>query len=174
MFHRVRCFLASIVLLPVVAPHAAAQTNIVDVVEEIRIDLAGLSTTNGTRLFGGIPGAIALGIYVSDAVALEPRASFEYVNPDVKPEGESGSLNLDFGVYAPVYFSGNRGRSGIFVAPGISITKRADTDATIDVGADIGYKVRSSDRLSWRVAAELRNFDQMELGGRFGLSIFWR
>lgn len=166
---RPRNILASAVLVAAMATSASAQFSQVRV-EEVRIDLAGLSTTGGTRLFAGIPGALALGVYLSDAVALEPRASFDYT----KPDGQDGTLNLDFGVYAPFYFSGNRGHSGLFLAPGMSITKLGDADATFDFGADLGYKIRSTERMSWRVAAEIRNFDDLEIGGRFGLSIWWR
>jgi len=164
-----RTILAGAVLLATMATAASAQFSQVRV-EEVRIDLAGLSTTGGTRLQAGIPGALALGVYLSDAVALEPRASFDYS----KPDGEDGTLNLDFGVYAPFYLSGNRGHSGLFLAPGVSVTKLGDADATFDFGADLGYKIGATDRMSWRVAAEVRNFDDLQIGGRFGVSIWWR
>lgn len=143
-------------------------------VEEIRIDLASINITNGTFLEAGIPGSLALGVYLNDKLALEPTLGFGYL----KPEGAAdGSTLLSLGVMAPYYFAGDRGHSGLFVAPGVMITKITDIDAAIDFGADIGFKGKMNDKVSWRAAAQLRDgdsFGDASIGGSFGLSIWWR
>ena len=82
------------------------------------------------------------------------------------------------GEFAPYYFAGDRGHNGLFVAPGVMITKQTDVDAAIDFGADFGYKKAMSDKVSWAAAATFRTGDTYDpdsvIGGRFGFSIFWR
>lgn len=143
-------------------------------VEEIRIDLAAINITNGTFLGAGIPGSVALGVYLNDKIALEPTLGFNYAKPDGAADGTTA---ISLGVMAPFYFSGDRGRSGLFVAPGVMITKVTDVDAAIDFGADVGFKGKMSDKVSWRAAAQLRDGDSFadaSIGGVFGLSVFWR
>ncbi len=144
-------------------------------VEEIRIDLASLNITNGTDLEAGLPGtSVALGIYLNDKIAIEPTLGFRYIKPDGAADGVS---ILALGVMAPFYFAGDRGHSGLFVAPGVMISKVTDVDAAIDFGADVGFKGKMSDKVSWRAAATLRDGDSYgdaAIGGVFGLSVFWR
>ncbi len=143
-------------------------------VEEIRIDLASINITNGTFLEAGLPGSVALGIYLNDKIALEPTLGFAYLKPDGAADGAS---ILSLGVMAPFYFAGDRGHSGLFVAPGVMITKVTDLDAAIDFGADVGFKGKMNDKVSWRAAATLRDGDSYgdaSIGGVFGLSVFWR
>lgn len=143
-------------------------------VEEIRIDLGAINITNGTSLAAGIPGSLALGLYLNDKLALEPTLAFGYSKPDGAADGTTA---IGLGVMAPYYFSGDRGHSGLFVAPGVMITKVTDIDAAIDFGADIGFKGKMSDKVSWRAAAQLRDGDSYgdaSVGGVFGLSIWWR
>lgn len=154
-------------------------------VEEIRIDLAGVNFTNGTFLGANIPGArnvrvtgsrgaAAIGIYLNDKVAIEPTIGFSYDKPDGAADATTSIL---VGVFVPYYFSGDRGHSGLFAAPGIDITKQTNVDAAIDFGVDVGYKGKMSDKVSWRAAAQLRDgdsFTDASIGGVFGLSVFWR
>lgn len=143
-------------------------------VEEIRIDLASINITNGTFLEAGLPGSLALGIYLNDKLALEPTLGFGYIKPDGAADGVT---LLSLGVMAPFYFAGDRGHSGLFVAPGVMITKVTDVDAAIDFGVDLGFKGKMSDKVSWRAAAQLRDgdsFTDASIGGVFGLSVFWR
>jgi hypothetical protein len=143
-------------------------------VEEIRIDLASINITNGTFLEAGLPGSLALGIYLNDKIALEPTVGFAYLKPDGAPDGTS---ILSLGVMAPFYFAGDRGHSGLFVAPGVMIAKATDEDAAINFGVDLGFKGKMSDKVSWRAAAQLRDgdsFGDASIGGVFGLSVWWR
>jgi hypothetical protein len=143
-------------------------------VEELRVDLANLAATDGTTRFGaGIPGSLALGIYLNDKIALEPTLSLSHFSPD----GGDASTTITLGVFAPYYLAGDRGRNGLFVAPGVMITKITDVDALIDFGADIGYKKAMSDKVSWSVAGTFRDGDssaESVIGLRAGLSVFWR
>ncbi len=144
-------------------------------VEELRVDVAALQMMGGDMVFGaGIPGSVALGIYLNDKLALEPTLGFGYF----KPDGFDATTVLTLGVFAPYYFAGDRGHNGLFVAPGVEITKMTDIDAAIDFGADVGYKKAISPKVSWSAAATFRAGDSYDpdsmIGGRFGLSVFWR
>ena len=143
-------------------------------VDEIRVDLASLGVSGGnTALNAGIPGSIALGVYLNDKVALEPTLGIGYI----KPDGGDGITVLSLGVFAPYYLKGDRGRNGLFVSPGVMITKVTDIDAAIDFGADIGVKKAMGDKVSWALAGTLRDGDSYgdaAIGARFGLSVFWR
>lgn len=144
-------------------------------VEELRVDLAQFQSAGGTSILGaGIPGGIALGIYLSDKIALEPTLSLAYI----KPEGVDAITIISLGVFAPYYFAGDRGHNGLFVAPGVEISKATDVDAAIDFGADVGYKKAISQKVSWTVAGTVRAGDSYDpdtaIGARFGLSVFWR
>jgi len=158
-------------LVAVSASVAQAQVK----VEEIRVDLAGLQMMGGNMaLGGGIPGSVALGIYLNDKIALEPTLGFSYF----KPDGGDGSTMIELGVFAPYYFTGDRGHNGLFVAPGVMISKVTDIDAAIDFGADVGYKKALNQKVSWSVAGMFRAGDSYDpdsmIGARFGLSVFWR
>lgn len=147
-------------------------------VEEIRIDIASLGLTGGVALQAGVPGSVALAMYLNDKLALEPRVGFMYA----KAEGASeGSTMFGLGVFAPFYFAGDRGHSGLFVAPGVDINMFSpaggSSSTNIDFGADVGYKGKMTDRISWRGAATLRDGDSygdMQIGGMFGFSVWFR
>ena len=144
-------------------------------VEEIRVDVAGLGLAGGNTMFNaGIPGQVALGVYLNDKIALEPTLGLGYF----KPDGGDGVSTITLGVFAPYYLAGDRGRNGLFVAPGVLITKITDIDAAIDFGADVGYKKAMSDKVSWSLAGTVRAGDSYDpdsmIGARFGFSVFWR
>ncbi len=157
-------------LVAVSASVAQAQLKI----EEIRVDLLNLQTANGNTALGvGIPGTVALGVYLNDKLALEPTLGLNYFSPDVG----SSSSRLTLGVFAPFYLAGDRGHNGLFLSPGVMISKVTDVDAGIDFGADIGYKSAISPKVSMAFAGTLRDGDSYSdtvLGARFGLSVFWR
>lgn len=144
-------------------------------VEEIRLDLASFTTSDGsTALTLAVPGSVAIGIYLNDNFALEPMVFF--ANTKIDPADAVNSFGL--GLMAPYYFAGDRGRSGLFVAPGLQISKFGDNDALIDFGADVGIKKVMNDKVSWRAAANIftgdSTADELAFGATFGLSVFWR
>lgn len=144
-------------------------------VEELRVDVAGLTAMGGSTMFeGGIPGSLALGIYLNDKIALEPTLGVFHFSPD----GGDATTMISVGVFAPYYLAGDRGRSGLFVAPGVMVTKITDIDAQIDFGADVGFKKAMNDKVSWSVAGTFRGGDSYDpdsaIGARFGFSVFWR
>lgn len=147
-------------------------------VEEIRLDLASIGLTGGTSINGGIPGTLALGIYLNDKLAIEPMAMLSYS----KPEGGGDATTIfGLGVFAPFYLAGDRGHSGIFLSPGVMVSAIDipvfGNQTNIDFGADVGYKGKMSDKVSWRAAATLRDGDsygEAEIGGTFGFSLWWR
>lgn len=144
-------------------------------VEEIRLDIGSFVTQDGfSRLRLAAPGAVAIGVYLNDNIALEPSVYFQ--NQKVDPADAVNSFGL--GLFAPYYFDGSRGRSGFFVAPGLVINKVGDNDAAIDFGADVGIKKPINDKVSWRAAGLLRTgdstADELQFGAVFGFSIFWK
>ncbi len=157
-------------LVAVSASVAQAQVK----VEELRVDLAGLTIQGGNLSLDVVaPMSVALGIYLTDKIALEPTLGFRYT----KPDGFDASTTIMLGVMAPFYFAGDRGHNGLFVAPGVMITKATDVDAAIDFGADVGYKKAMNDKVSWSLAGTFRTGDSYiddPIGARFGLSVFWR
>lgn len=144
-------------------------------VEEIRLDVISFVTQDGYReLSIGAPGAAAIGIYLNDNLSLEPSVFISNIK-----FGDADAVNaFGLGVFAPYYFAGDRGRSGLFVAPGLQIMKFGDADAMIDFGADVGFKKPMSDKVSWRAAAGLRTGDstgdELQVGASFGFSVFFR
>lgn len=177
MLSIVRRVVAVAALVAVSASVAQAQVK----VEEVRVDLATLAMIDGNTVMnlgnGGnllMPAGITLGIYLNDKIALEPTVGFFYF----KPDGGDAVSQFQLGVFAPYYFTGDRGHNGLFVAPGVMITKQTDVDAAIDFGADVGYKKAMSDKVSWAAAATFRTGDTYDpdsvIGARFGFSIFWR
>jgi hypothetical protein len=117
---------------------------------------------------------IALGIYLNDKIAIEPSLSIANFSPD----GGDATTFIGLGVAVPYYLAGDRGRSGVFVAPVLNIGKITDVDATTDFGIDVGYKKKMNDKISWSAAGMFRTGDSTDpesmLGARFGLSVFWR
>ncbi len=144
-------------------------------IEELRVDLVGLSLGGGgTSLNAAVPGGLSLGLYLSEKLAVEPTFRLGFLSPD---EGDS-QVTLGAGVMVPYYFAGDRGRTGLFVAPTLSLSKVGDADLGIDFGADIGLKRALSEKTAWRLAATLRtgdsSGDEMVLGGVIGISLFLR
>lgn len=150
--------------------------------KELRVDLLGLSTSDGTTEFGiGIPGTVALGVYLNKNIAIEPTISFNSVSGD----GFSATF-LQVGVFVPYYLKGDSGRSGIFVSPGLMYGKAGgdlDSDGMVDFGVDVGMKKELRQNVVWRLAANLRTGDsyedingdsQIAIGATFGIGVFWR
>lgn len=72
-------------------------------VEELRVDVAGLQASGGSTIFGaGIPGGLALGIYLNDKIALEPTLNLAHISPD----GGDAVTIIEVGVFAPYYLAG--------------------------------------------------------------------
>jgi hypothetical protein len=144
-------------------------------VEEIRLDVASFQSYDGFRALSVAgPGSVAIGVYLNDNIAIEP--AFIFANTKQDP---FDAVNfVAFSVFAPYYLAGDRGRSGVFIAPGLQWSKFGDNDAAIDFGADIGYKKPINDKVSWRAAANIRTGDStnddLSIGGTFGFSIFWK
>lgn len=146
--------------------------------KEIRLDFATVTTSDGRTEVGlGYPGTFALGIYMNENLAIEPQLGFRYFS-DSDADTDGGELSA--GVFAPWYFNGDTGRSGLFLSPGVTLTKGIgdnDTDALFDYGLDLGVKMGRSDRVSTRLALTLRDGDRFTdpaLGASFGLGMFWR
>ena len=150
--------------------------------KELRIDLVQIQSVDGTTVANiGIPGSVALGIYMNNKVAIEPVVNFLSISGD----GISGN-ELTFGLFVPYYFKGDTGRNGLFVSPGLEYGKVGGDnpqDGTLDYGVDVGWKKSMRDNVAMRFAAGLRTGDSYEdvngdsqigIGASFGISVFWK
>jgi hypothetical protein len=137
-----------------------------------------VTTSDGRTTVGlGYPGTFALGIYMNQNLAIEPQLGFDYVS-DSDADTDGGEVRA--GVFAPWYFNGDMGRTGLFLSPGVLFTKGIgdnDSDALVDYGVDFGVKLGRSDRVSTRLALTMRDGDRFgdpEFGAVFGIGMFWR
>jgi hypothetical protein len=143
---------------------------------EIRLDFASLQTSDGsTAVSLEFPGTVAVGFYMNQNFALEPRVGLRFISSDLV----SGNI-LEAGVFAPYYFAGDFGKTGVFVAPGVTVSKGSgdlEYDAQTDYGVDLGIKLAMRDRISSRIALTFRDGDSSPdpvIGATFGIGYFFR
>jgi hypothetical protein len=150
--------------------------------KELRVDFVGFQSADGNTQFGiGLPGTVALGIYLNKNIAIEPMLQFDSFSGD----GFSATM-MQVGVFVPYYLKGDAGRSGLFISPGLMYGKAGgdlDSDGTIDFGVDVGVKKSLRDNVVMRIAGNIRTGDNYEdangdsvigFGATFGLGIFWK
>ena len=150
--------------------------------KELRVDFIGFQSADGNTEFGiGIPGQVALGIYLTKNIAIEPTIAFNSLSGD----GFSATL-MQVGVFVPYYLKGDAGRSGLFIAPGLMYGKAGgdlDSDGTIDFGVDVGLKHMLRTNVVMRVAGNIRSGDSFQdangdsvigFGATFGIGVFWK
>jgi hypothetical protein len=150
--------------------------------KELRIDLVGLQSVDGTTVLDiGLPGTVALGIYMNNKIAIEPMVNFLSIS------GDGNSANqLSVGVFVPYYFKGDTGRNGLFLSPGLLYSKIGGDnpqDGTVDFGVDVGLKKSMRDNVSMRFAVGVRTGDSYEdingdsqigIAAAFGIGVFWK
>lgn len=141
-------------------------------VEEIRFDMFTFTTSDfGSGFDLAFPATAGVGMYINDKVAIEPFVGFGSFTPD----GGDATNDIVIGTLVPFYLAGDRGVSGLFVAPGVVITKFGDNDAVNTVGVEVGFKKKWRDNLSWRLGAAMWSTDgESEIQLNAGLSMFVR
>jgi hypothetical protein len=148
--------------------------------KELRIDMVSLSLpTDATNLNIGFPGSLAIAIYLNDNIAIEPFVGLDFNSGDATIEGGSFAL----GAMVPYYLAGGMGKSGFFVAPGLSIGKFFGDQATafgdemlLDYGVDVGLKREWKTNVGQRFAITLRDGDSyadLTIGATAGITIRW-
>ena len=178
MFSIVRRVVAVGALVALSATAAQAQVSF----REIRFDAVSFTSVDGSTAFslggpvspyGALLGgtvSVALGFYLNDKIALEPSLNIFSITPD----GGDATTVTSFGLAAPFYLTS--GKSGLFVSPNLSYAKITDQDATMDLGAEVGYKKPINNNISWRAAAGIRTGDstndEMAIMASFGISVF--
>jgi hypothetical protein len=166
-----RGVMTAMAVLGLAAAATSAEAQIGGRQVEVRLDFVNLEL-DPVRLGAGLPGSAAVGVYLSDKLAVEGRVGLAFV--DAEPESSWG---LNVGAFLPFYLAGDAGRTGLFVAPGLEIAKIKDVDAAINYGLDFGLKLKKSELISYRVAATLRDGDSygdMAIGANFGIGIFFK
>ncbi len=161
-------------LVAVVPPAVSAQgTELGASIAAIGITSGGGSTVTQAMVGGS---AFTAGFYLSPGIALEPSFQLAYASS----EGESYTT-LGLGLALPIYFDKNWGRSGMYIAPHVGITyvNAFASAKQLNVGADLGTKLRLSDDASLRVGVGvthgLENDDfgsSTTVQGFFGFSVF--
>lgn len=149
--------------------------------KEVRLTLAGLSTGGDiTTASVFLPGDAAVAWFATPRVAIEPRVGLVYTSIKT-PLGDTRSGGtFGLGAFVPFYLKADNGRSGLFLAPGVTVSEPfGDLNGrrSVDGGVDVGYKQPIRERLSLRWALELRDRDsddELRVGGSLGISLFWR
>jgi hypothetical protein len=141
-------------------------------VEEIRFDMFSFETSDfGSGFNLAFPATAGVGMYINDKVAIEPVIMFGSFTPD----GGDATNTIMIGTQVPFYLAGDRGVSGLFVSPGVMITKIGDGDAVNTVGVEVGFKKKWRDNLSWRLGAAMWSTDgDSEIVLNAGLAMFVR
>lgn len=161
-------------LVVVLPPAVSAQgTELGASIAAIGVTTGGGSTVTQAMVGGS---AFSVGFFLSPGVALEPSFQLLYVSS----EGDSFTT-LGLGLALPIYFDKSWGHSGMYIAPqvGISYVNSNGSATQLNVGADLGNKVRLSDNASFRfgvgVNHGLENDDfgsATTVQGFFGFSVF--
>ena len=185
MLRTLRSTLLSVSLLAAAPQLAQAQEKQI----ELRLDAFSYDFTSGRSTADlRLPGTAAAALYFNDHVALEARllgiSRSEYDLP--YNLGESTVTNLRAALFLPVHLGDARGRSGLFVAPGIALNRASrssdlpsndgDVITTVNYGVDLGFKHTLKGRVSWRHALTYRTGDDLDdtYGVTSGISIFFR
>jgi hypothetical protein len=142
---------------------------------ELRVDFASLQTSDGNTVLGlEFPGSLAMAFYMNQQFALEPSAQFVHVSDD---NDNNSDTFFALGMFFPFYFNRDMGHTGLFLSPGLLLSKFSGDDTNLDFGIDVGWKWRLRDRISSRFAFTVRDGDSTDdaiLGATFGLGFFWR
>lgn len=155
-----RFLLAMVAVSTVAASSVAAQSKPI----EFRLGLADISF-DPTSVNLGFPGAVAVGFFLSDRVALEPAVFASFAEDNT---------NIGVGASLPFYLSGDYGKKGLFVAPAISVVKFQDIDADFNIGAAAGIKFPvGTSGVGGRLAAEIDDLENINLGLSFGITYHW-
>ncbi len=149
--------------------------------KEVRLTLASLSSGEDvTAASVFLPGDVTLAWFATPRVAIEPRIGFSYssVKTPLGDTRSGGSIGV--GAFVPFYLKADNGRSGLFVAPGLTVSEPFGDFGgrrLVAGGLDLGYKQPIRERISLRWALELRDRDsddELRVGGSLGISLFWR
>jgi hypothetical protein len=176
----------ALALLTALPDHAQAQPKQI----ELRIDALSYERATGrSSIDVRFPGAAAVAWYLNNNVALETRLlGFQRRHNDGAGEASSTtSTTLTAALFAPVHFGSARGRSGLFIAPGLIVSRNSydagagvtiepRTSTTVNYGLDLGFKHTLQGRVSLRHAVTYRAGDNLAetYGVTSGISIFFR
>lgn len=157
---------------------------------EVRIDVLSYERTTGRSAIDvRFPGAAALALYLNDHVALESRLlGFRRSTTDGSRSAPSTTTtNVGAALFVPLHLGDARGRSGLFVAPGVIVNRvsfssnsnlfgASSSSTTTNYGIDLGVKHTLQGRVSLRHALTYRTGDNLAdtYGVTSGISIFFR
>lgn len=134
--------------------------------QELRLNVADLNLSNGTSIEAGFPGSASAGFFFNDKVALEPTIGIF---------AREGFNSVGVGAALAYYLDGDHGKTGLFVAPTVSMFKAKDIDSEVNYGADLGYKIAMRDNISARVAGTVRDgdsYNDVAFGVSLGFSFY--
>ncbi len=152
---------------------------------ELRLDAVRVqSYEDALSLSVVAPGNAAVAYYFTPALALDARfVGLSYGRTEL-PDGSTRSTTaVQLAAYLPYHFGGTRGRSGLFVAPGISYanastsggTPGSSSSSVFTWGAELGFKRAIRGNVSLRAAATYEDGDRPEtIGATGGISVFFR
>lgn len=143
---------------------------------ELGIDAGGTFDLSGSNAIAvGVPVQdLRVGIFVSDAVSLEPRLALNFLD-----DGGSSVTAIAAQLGPVIHFSPDRSRAQGYIRPFGGINYITDVGSVFTAGAGLGYKLPLAERLAARVEASyVHGFDSFyggdALGLLVGLSFFTR
>ena len=153
---------ASVALTP---PASAAQGRPV----ELGIDAGGSFDVSGSNTVAiGLPVQdFRAGIFVSDAVSIEPRVAFAFIDQD-----GSNLTAIDAQLGPVLHFSPGRGRPQGYVRPFGGVSYITDAGAVVSLGGALGVKLPVAERLAVRVEGSYAHgFDSYYSADAVGLAL---
>jgi hypothetical protein len=143
---------------------------------EFGIDAGGSFDVSGSNTVAiGLPVQdFRAGIFVSDAVSIEPRVAFAFIDQD-----GSNLTAIDAQLGPVLHFSPDRGRPQGYVRPFGGVSYITDAGAVVSLGGALGVKLPVAERLAVRVEGSYAHgFDSYysadAVGLAVGLSFFTR
>lgn len=141
----------------------------------------GLGGTNSVTIFDLPVQSVRAGFFISPEISIEPSLGMTYATSS----NVSGSA-YNLGVGLLYHFSTSRAQNQLYVRPFLNLEGQSNkvngtsNSATNTIfGAGVGVKLPATDRLSWRLEANIghnsnNNFDNSDnrLGLLFGVSYF--
>lgn len=152
---------------------------------ELRLDAVRVqSFSESLSLSVAAPGNAAVAYYFTPALAIDARfVGLAYASTELPDGTTRSSTSAQFAAFLPYHFGGTRGRSGFFVAPGLTYSTSSASGGSVanssnsffTWGAELGFKKAIRGNVSLRAAATYEDGDRPEtIGATGGISVFFR
>ncbi len=148
---------------------------------ELRLDAVRVQSFSEALSVGiAAPGTAAVAYYFTPALAIDARfLGLSYARSELPNGSTRSSTSAQVAAYLPYHFGGARGRSGFFVAPGLTYATTSASGSSNNTfftwGAELGFKKAIRGNVSLRAAVTYEDGDRPEtIGATGGISVFFR